>query len=376
MRYLKTTVIASLLLICQSVAANQVQVFYPASYQNPAKMAHTKDSRLVGGVFIPNVYDKFKGTILGTKGSTKTNYALAFPYMMLEQRFSDRVVAGFDVSNPLLAYILWPANGFQAAFGIDTILNSYELTPKISVKITDNFAVGASFRYLNIYRAELNYDVLDFFLMNRATGEGFGGAVGCSYTLCQKTIFDFCFFSPISSKVNGRSISGPFVNSEFFASNFKYCPTTYILNILHVFNQTFLASLRIAYSLWHGDQQLVLNNVAIGPNPTILNLEWKNTVNAALYGRIQAVKKFAILGLFGYDQSPVNSGNNAVLLPLGHVFYGGAGGEYRFNSCAVFQVFAGQARTMRPKIHNPPLLVNGTNLALYTWVDISSTITF
>lgn len=364
------------LLASQFVAANPVQFFYAASYQNPAKMIHTKDSRLVGGVIIPNIYDRFKGTALGVKGHVKTNYALAFPYMMSEQRFTDRIVCGLDVSNPVLAYILWPVNGFQRAFGIDTIVNSYELAPKISVGITENFALGASFRYLNLYRAELNYSVLGNFLMNRATGDGFGGAVGFWYKLWCKTFIDFSWFSPINSTVHGVSVSGRAVNTHFFASSLKYAPSTFILNIAHIFNERYSGSIKLAYSLWHSVRRLILNNTAIGPNPMIINLDWKSTINASVYGRIQYVPKFAILGLFGYDQSPVNASNNFVFLPLGHVFYGGAGFEYRFNDIAVFQVIAGQARQAQPKIHAPAAFINGSNLGLYTWVDISSTLAF
>jgi long-chain fatty acid transport protein len=372
------------LLVCQFLAASPIQIFYPGSYQNPAKM-HPKDSSLVGGTFFPMVDMHLKGPIYGGPVSglvdSKTNFnrTLGLPYMLVEQRFTDWLVAGLDVGNPFLSYIFWPVNGYQNLFGINTVINSYQVSPKFSIKLTDDLYIGANFTFLDVYRAELNYATFTLsgpsYVQNSATGVGYGGALGIWYKWGNRTFFDFSYFTRIKTKLSGYSVSGTHTNTDLFTNSLAANPDTLIFNVAHIFNGTYSGGLNIAYSLWSINKEIILTNTALGLNPFTLPLNWKNTVNVSLSGKIQIFSKFAITGLVGYDQSQVETENNSIVLPLGHIWYGGAGAEYKFNDKASFKLFAGQGRQTSPKlIHDPYYDVS--NKALYTWVDINSTIKF
>lgn len=366
----------------QNLSANSVQFFNSASYQNPARMNTTQNTHLLTGAMYTNVYGRFTGKVLGTEGTIKTNNNLLFPYIVFSHRISDRIVGGMDVSNPVLGYISWPPNGFQQNFGIDANLLSYEIAPKLSIKINDNWAIGGSVRYFNLWRAELNFSVLNSFERNRANGDSWGGSVGLWYMYNPKNFADISYFTPIKVTLNrqGSSTSGTLVDRNFYFKKFTYSPGTIVLNLTHIFNQTFLAAAKVTYSFWDVCKALVLKNTIIGLNPTVFTLDWKNTFSAALFGRAQTTKSTAFMAVFGYDQSLVNSGNNVVAFPIGDLFFAGIGGEYRYSERGVFQLMISQARTWRPKIHTTAPdgfhLVDGVSLPRYSLVDLSTVIDF
>lgn len=286
------------------------------------------------------------------------------------------MVIGLDLSNPVIGYKLWPVNGFQANFGVDANLQSWGINPKVSFKIIDQFALGASLNILYMYQAQLNFDVMNAFLVNRGTGTNVGGAFGFWAMINPKNFLDFSFFTPIKVTLHGTSVSGPSVNTNFRFLKFPYLPGTYVLNYTYIFSEKFLGAFKLTYSWWRSCKSLVLKHVAIGNDPIIFILNWKNTFNASIFGRYQATDKIALSGLFGFDESLVNSSNNVVAFPIGNVFYAAIGGEYRFAERAIMHIFLGQGRAWRPKIHNPPGLVDGTSNAIYTLLDIGWTVDF
>lgn len=364
------------LLIASNFYGNSVQFFNVATYKNPAAMQRTADTNLETGALLTNVYNKFKGNVSGVEGTIKTDNTLLLPYGIFSHRLSSKIVAGVDVSNPVLGYILWPINGFQKNFGIDANLLSYQISPRLSFAITDKFSLGVSLQYFSLWRTELNYAVLDSYMVNRGTGDSWGGSVGFWWMINQTNFFDACYYSPISVTLKGTSASGLFVNSNFKFLNFKYSPGTLLFNYVHIFTQRILVSANLTYSFWNVDKELILKNTALGPNPTVFTLDWKNTFSASLFGRFQTTQKTALMLIAGFDESLVNSGNNVVSFPIGNLFFGGIGGEYLYNEKAGLKLMLSQGRVWRPKIHNPPGIVDGTSNAVYTLLDFGVNIRF
>ncbi len=363
-------------LISQTSSANSVQFFNPASYQNPARMNTTQDTHLLTGAMFTNVYGRFSGKILGNYSTIKTNHTLLFPYIMFAHRLNDRVVCGMDVYNPILGYISWPVNGFQQNFGIDANLLSFEVAPKISIRLTEKFAIGGTLRYFSLWRTELNYAVQGSYMINKGIGDNWGGTIGIWYMYNPKNFADLSYFTPIKVTLRGTSASGLLVDRSFKFLPFTYSPGTIVLNLTHIFTDKFLAAAKICYSFWNVCKALTLQNVVLGPRTTSFILNWKNTVMANIFTRYQTSQKTAFMTLVGYDQSLVRSSNNVVAFPIGDLFYAGIGGEYRFHEKAVLSLFATQGRVWRPKIHNPPGLVDGVSLPRYTVIDLSSTFDF
>lgn len=359
-----------------ALSANSVQFFNVATYRNPSAMQQTRDTTLESGALLTNVYNKFKGNVLGVDGKIKTDNTLLFPYGHFYHRLSEKFVVGVDVSNPVLGYILWPIDGFQANFGVDANLLSYEIAPKLSVAFSPKFAIGASLKYFSLWRTELNFAVQNSYMTNRGTGDSFGASFGFWWMINPFNFFDACYHTPINVTLKGTSVSGLVVNPDFKFLKFKYSPGTLLFNYVHIFTPKILVAAKVTYSFWTPDAQLILQNVALGPNPTVFNLRWRNTWSASLFGRFLATQKAAFLTIIGYDQSLVNSGNNTVGFPIGNLFFAGLGGEYVYNEKASVKLMLSQGRVWRPNLHFPAGLVDGTSNAIYTLLDFGATIRF
>jgi len=358
-----------------SLNANTSQVFYPAAFQNPAAMQHIHDTRMVSGIFFPNINFKFTGTVLGRHGTIKSNNTLFFPYFVGAHRVQERVVLGVDVSNPILGYTTWPVNGFQRALSVTTIVESYEVTPKMSISLNSKLAIGGSFRYLNVYRGQLDYTVLNSLVTNHGTGQGIGGTVGFWWMINPQTFLDFSYFTPIKFALHGTSTSGPFISTNLRTNSLLISPGTYILNLLHVFGPKFSLFGKFAYSCWD-TKRLILKNVAIGLQPTVLNLNLHHTFMGSAGFRYQPYSKLAFNALAGYDQAWTGATHNSLTFPFGNLWFGGLGLEIKFTDLAWIKLFAGQGRSSRPKVNNPPAFVNGINKSIYTWGDISGVVNF
>ena len=368
--------LASLFFLSCQLTANTTQVFYPASFQNPAAMQQIKDTKMVSGVFFPNVNFKFTGKVAGRHGTVKSNNTLFFPYFVGAQRIVDRVVLGVDVSNPILGYVTWPVNGFQRALSVKTIVESYEVTPKISISLTKKLAIGGSFRYLSVYRGQLDYTVLNSLVTNNGTGHAVGGTVGFWWMINPQTFLDFSYFTPIKLSLHGTSTSGPFIRTNLRTNSLVFSPATFILNLLHVFGPKFSLFGKFAYSCWNPTKRLILYNTALGFQPTVLNLNLHNTYMCSVGGRYQPYSRLAFNALAGYDQAWTDSKHNALTFPFGNLWFGGLGIEIKFAQLAWLKIFAGQGRSSHPKVQNPPAFVNGTNKSIYTWGDISGVVNF
>jgi long-subunit fatty acid transport protein len=363
-------------LFVQQVSANGLQFWNVATFQNPASMQETQGRHLVSGILVPDFYEKFHGTVLGTEGTVKSNNILTLPYITFSDRLNCTFVGGLDYSNPTLAYVLWPVSGFQAPVAVDAIIQTNEITPKLSIAINDKFAIGFSFRYLNIWRAELNYDVFGNFLTNRGKGNGFGAAAGFWWMINPRTFLDVCYFSPIRVTTHGDSVSGVFFKTNTKSRPFNVLPMTFVLNLAHVFTSKFSGSIKLAYSHWHPDKQLVLDNTAIGMDPLILTLNWRDTFMGMASGRYLVHPKAAFLAIVGYDMSPSNPRNNILIFPVENLPFGGFGGEYMFAPNSWLKVFAALAQGNSPKIHNKAQFTEGKATVRVAWLDVSATVNF
>ncbi len=385
-RLLRLLVLALSLFSAQNATANAIQWFNAATFQNPARMNATQDTNLLTGAMYTNVYSRYSGTCLGDEGTVKSNNWLLFPYIVFATRLADRIVCGMDISTPVIGYISWPDNAFTQNLGVDANLLSFDIAPKISIKLSDKWALGGSVRYFSLWRTELNFSYFNAFERNRANGDGWGGSVGLWYMINPFNFADISYFTPIKVTLNSQgSSTAPsggvsITNRKFYFKPFTYSPGTIVFNLTHIFNQTFLAAAKVTYSFWNVDRQLILQNTAIGPNPTVFNLNWSNSWMASLFGRAQTTQKTAFMMVVGYDQTLVDSGDNVIAFPIGNLFFAGIGGEYRYNCRSILQFMISQGRTWRPKIHTdlPGLgrVADGVALPRYTIFDLSTTIAF
>lgn len=364
------------LLTSQYAAANSFQYWWPETFKNPATMDKVKGSHVESGVFIPRFYQEFTGRVGATHGHVKGHKVLYLPYNLFAHRLGCRFVGGIDLTNPLLFYTVWPSNSFVRPLGFEALTNTFEVSPKLSYKINDHWAIGASLRYVNIIDAQLNYTVLNRYVFNRGKASTYGCSVGVMWTYSPKWIIDLSYFSRIQATIRGTSISNTTTNRAFHTNSFIFGPDCGILNIMHIYNRKFLMNLKVTYSYWHPNKKLLLNNVAAGLNPTILITKQKNIWHGSLYGRYQTGGRAAIFGAVGYDEALTRTAQNSPAFPTGTVYFFSGGGEYRFSKAGWLSLQVGQGRSHSPKIGSPPGIAKGSWFGLYTWIDAKARIDF
>jgi long-chain fatty acid transport protein len=362
-------------ILSQQVFSNAMQVFSPVTFNNPARMQTTQNTHLQSGAYYLNLYERYSGKVFGGPYNTiKSNHNLLFPYALFAHRLDDRFVGGMDISNPTNAYAIYPANGFQSNLGVEVSLLSYELAPKLSVKIHDRVALGVSLRYMSLWRGEINYAVSNAVMVNQIKGDTWGGSVGIWGMINPTNFVDLAYFTPMKFTARGTSFSGFLVNRNLKLP-LTYSPGTLIFNYTHIFNPTYLATWQVAYSFWNANKHLVIINPVLGPQKTIFNLNWHNTFMVNMFNRVQTTERTALMVIVEYDQSLVDAFNNFVIYPIGDTYSAGIGGEYRFSDKGVLQLLGMQGRSWRPKVHNTGLS-DGVALPRWTIVNLSCIIDF
>lgn len=359
----------------QNLVGESIQYLYPASYQNPAMMQMTTiNTHSSSGIFVINLNEKLKGTVLGVKGHVKSVNTPLYPYFLNSHRFTTRFVFGLDFSNPVIGQTTWPANGFQKAFGINSVIEAYEITPKVSINLHERFTIGASFRYLNIYNVRLDYSVLGRFVSTYAKSQSAGAAVGFLCELFSHIYFDFCWFTPIHAAVHGTSVSGTLVNTHLKSNKLVATPSTFSFNFARAFfNNKFMMSAKVFYSIWSPNKRLVLKN-AVFSNPTILQLGWRNNVSLLVHARYQFVPKAAFLAVGGYDTSVASASNNHIFLPFNNLYTYGGGLEWQFAPRSWVRATVGQSCGDTPKLEN--VFYTATSTAKYTWGNLEMNVNF
>jgi long-subunit fatty acid transport protein len=285
------------------------------------------------------------------QGSITSDSNIKNPYFLFAHRYSPTVVFGLDVSQPVVGVVEWPADGFQKALGINSVVRGYEIIPKMSVSLTPSLALGAAFRLSNIYDSELSSNATAAgYTQSLATGWGIGGALGFWYKYNPCTMIDGSVFSSMNANLRGTSTQGSSVTNNFSVGGVQNLPTTFIVSLTRIFNQKFIGSAKVAYSMWGSSHNLILLNRAGASGPIKLPLNWRNTFYVSLFGKYLWTPKTSLLGLVSYDQSLVNSTNNIVAFPIGNKYSAGVGAEYRFVKQAAVRLLAGGAISNNPNI--------------------------
>ena len=308
-------------------------------YLNPAGMVRIPQKQLVVSGSIVNTAIKFSGTgtwsAQGVGSYAQNGVANGGAVRFLPELFyvyptTKPFNFGFSLTAPFgLGTYYSPLSNVRYS-ATTSELKVIDLSPNISYKITDQWAVGLGLDadYMNLrLRAMAGIPIistsLDSLSENEANGWGYGWHAGVLYQPTSTTRFGYGYRSYVSADLVGNSnitssISGFFASSDNTASTDNF-NTTFVLppiNTLsgyHEINTHWAIDGSISYLQWSQlPENLVANNIAAIPVPSppisaSLPQNYKNTWTLAGGGIYKVNPDWLLRGGMFWDQSPIKS---------------------------------------------------------------------
>ncbi len=282
-------------------------------YYNPAGMAQFGTTYVDAGMDV--IFPRFKYE--GHSSDNDTWHAL--PYAGIIQPVNEDVNIGLGLTVPY---------GMGASFERDFLLPQSEtltsltnITPALSLKLTDNFWVGAG---INIGYGQFKYkapfDIKGVFLPigtdNEADGFGLGATVGMLYLPTEKLSLGLTYMSELKADLNGESdISiGLIKIHDQFDSDFTF-PPRLGLGIAYQFTDRLLMDLD---ANWYGYCKTVdsmkLDFDKLHFTKTS-DLDWRDNYSFHLGARYKLNDDWWLRGGVGYQTAAVPDSTISQLTP-------------------------------------------------------------
>lgn len=365
--------IASLLLTIGMVPrswGNSTQLFIGINYDNPALLNLVKDKQIITGMVLADIYHKFNGVVAGVPGRAVSAQVLPYPYFRYAARLSERLVLGLDLTTPYANAIKWPLASFIIPASTTTLVNTYEIIPKMSYKINDRWIFG-----LGLNAIWFNVNAFDVFvpgvgyLVNRGNSWGYGWEAGLQYILNAMTFIDASYFSRIRQNPHGESFVATLLSTNFNGSPFTFSPATYMLQLIRLLSENWVGGIKVAYSVWDTDT-LFINNTALGSFN--IRLYPRNTWMASVFSHYHFNTHWGIIGALGFDQSPVPPRGNIVAFPASNLYFIALGPSYKFCTGKCEAKFVAGAAFGSSDIRRPTYFGNVKDR--YPFADVSLTL--
>lgn len=330
----------------------------PASYQfipniacdNPATLNTVKKADVIlGDTYLDLVYDfsGSNGPLVGNAGSHEQGM---FPYGRIAARLNPKLVLGVDVTSFFYGDIAYEFDSILNTISTGTHLEDYVISPRFSYQLTKSLAVGAALVIDRVTKAQLNFLVPPFNLVNKGEDWAYGYALGLSYTLNPATFVNLSYYSQLNFRIN-KSIWGPFVSPDFSAT--FSLPAIYTLNVIHMLNKKLTLSATARYFRWDVEQFLILKNTAVGGATFTIPLHYNNSWSGQLAGRYQLTDKWALDGSVIYESSPQSTAFRPPGLPAYSIWIFGLGPEYAINKALSVKLLYAHG------FSNPPINTTG-----------------
>ncbi len=369
-KLLKRTATCGLILssLGYSIASAQVIQYFGFQTDDPAALQFIQGNELqIGGALIaPHLTQD--GSNTDAYGVTQTGSSngdhpvdLAFPQLRYAHRFSPKLVAGLDVSEPVAGFYTFSQDSFASASGYDIGVRSVSLVPKISYALTDNLTLGAGFVATHIYNFDLNFQPsfssgLGPFENQDMNGWGYGYQLGAMYKLNPQTYVDFTYISKISTEVEGNSSYQGNVSDDVHTNDFIWTPSTYDARLIRFMSQKWMTVGEVAYSQWGKEESIDLYHSAASPtSPIKTPLYYNDTWHFNWYNHYQFSDKWGGFFAISYDTNPQDDPDkNYTTLPVSAVTTPVIGGDYKINDNVKLAMYLGDGIwTPSPETHLP-----------------------
>lgn len=350
MRYLSTAMVS---LLSFSANANVLQYFTGISYSNPAELFQvTKNELILGGTAF-YVKAKFVGSALNLnsfryeQGVSDTKRVSLLPYGRIAKRVNDKLVLGVDVTEPFHSNLDWGDRAFTRYAATQTLMTDVDISPRFSFSITPKFYVGAGANFNFLKNNETNWALPENAtqyanLINRTSSFGIGGNFGVYYMVNQTNFLGASYYTSIKQQTRGESLFNGTVNNNI-QFNF-HMPATTILNYVHIFNPTWLMSLKAFRTEWNINQYArILNTAAPPPFPQnfIFNMLYQESwaFNAAVRHQFNEKTGLTLIGVL--DNGPERDNLRTINFPSDKQYFLALSADYHVSKSTSFELLYG-----------------------------------
>ena len=351
---MKKWLLPSLFCLGSTIAqANVIQFFTGINYANPAELFQTKDKTFIlggTGVYLDARYTGSQlnlSTLQYHTGVSKSQTTTLLPYGRLAKRFYDKIVLGVDVTEPYNSNLKWGSNAFTNYANAQNLLTDIEVSPRVSVALTQTLFAGLGLNLNFLEKNEINWALPTGFnqystLINKSDSFGLGLTFGLFKIINQQNMIGVVYYSKITQDTTGNSYFLNSVNPNF-ASKF-YMPATAVAHYLHIFNPQWVMSAKVFYTQWSVNQNVAFNNTAApppaGPNFNF-PLEFKDSWAFLIAGHYQYNEKMGFMAGFMLDTGPEKDNLRPLAFPSDTRYFFAVGGDYRINNVTKIELLYG-----------------------------------
>jgi long-chain fatty acid transport protein len=208
--------------------------------------------------------------------------------------------------------------------GIRSELETVNVNPAVSIKITENFAFGAGFNYQYATAELSNAVILGPATEGRALvdveDEAYGWNAGALVTLPTTTRVGLSYRSKLNYTLEGdttvTTLGGVPVAAASGPTNVDITfPDSGLLSLVHPLNEGSDIRLDVQWTNWDQVDTISAVNPANGLPRDILQFQFEDSWRAALGVSAKQSEQWTLRGGIAWDQSPVKSDVRTVRLP-------------------------------------------------------------
>lgn len=340
-------------LACINSYANVLQYFAGISYSNPAELFKVKKNEFILGTtgFYADI--NFNGSVLNLNtfqhdyGQSQSGRGSILPFGRIANRIDDKVVIGVDVTEPFNSNLVWGDHRVTRYASTETLMTDVEVSPRFSYSITPKLYAGAGLNLNFLKNNETNWalpvnQTQYATMINRTAGFGVGYNAGGYYLINQTNFLGLAYFSSVRQDTKGESIFNGMSNTNL-TFNFHFPPTT-LLNYVHIFNQSWLASLQIFRTQWNANQFARILNTAAQPplSPDfIFKMNYRASVAVSAALRHQLSERTGLTLIAMQDNGPERGALRTINFPSDTQYFGALAVDYKIAKNTTLEVLCG-----------------------------------
>lgn len=333
-----------------NASANVLQYFAGLSYNNPAELFKVKkNTMIIGGTsFYSDL--AFKGSVLNFNnfqydiGGSSSHRVSLLPYGRIASRLDSKMVFGVDVTEPFHSNLVWGAKKFTRYASTETLMTDVDVSPRFSYSITPQLYAGGGLNFNFLKNNETNWALpisqnQSSTMVNRTSGFGVGYNAGLYYVINQTNFLGAVYYSSIKQKTRGISQLNGITNSEL-QFNFRM-PATTMVNYVHIFNPTWLASLQVFRSEWNANQYANIRSTAARPplNPDFsFTMKYQESWTFAAAVRRQMSEKLGLTLIGLQDNGPERDNLRTINFPSDTQYFAGLAADYKIGKTATVEL--------------------------------------
>lgn len=316
MNFLKSSTVVFILTftLLKNTYAAVYQMLNDYFYQNPAELNLIKENQLILGnvLVIPSM--EFNGETPLGKGTASSKVNNSLPYILTAHRFTDKWVAGFNVTPSAYGHINWGDDSIVSNSSTVTNMLYYQLGLQSGYQFNENITLGVGFNVEYNKFAELNFMTppLGNQVNKIKNGVNYVGDVGVYYKINPRNYVTSAVYTQVSTYGHGFSTLGPIVSNDF-SLNILQALIAYV-GLQHTIREKLFLEEKIYFSNWTIGKNVDFINSATGSFSTPAN--WGDAWSFQISARYTLTEKLGVLGSGIYETNPVPIATNQIGYPV------------------------------------------------------------